>query len=84
MENKGISGTDKKNIIKALKDINSVLGIMDLEPEKPDQKIAAIIRKREEARQNRDWVKADSLRQQLEDMGIEILDTREGTVWKKK
>ncbi len=84
MENKGISGTDKKNIIKALKDINSVLGIMDLEPEKPDQKIAAIIRKREEARQNRDWVKADSLRQQLEDMGIEVLDTREGTVWKKK
>ena len=84
MEDKGISDTDRKNIINALKDINSVLGIMDLEPKELDQRIAAIIREREEARQNRDWIKADSLRQQLEDMGVEVLDTKEGTVWRKK
>ena len=33
---------------------------------------------------NKDYQKADEIRNQLNDMGIEIEDTAEGTIWKTK
>ncbi|MHC6179898.1 cysteine--tRNA ligase [Clostridium sp. JNZ X4-2] len=41
-----------------------------------------LIAEREEARNNKDWVKADEIRDKLKDMNIDILDSKNGTVWK--
>lgn len=43
--------------------------------------IEALIAKRNQAKKDKDFATADSVRAQLLDMGIEIQDTREGTRW---
>ncbi len=41
-----------------------------------------LIAERNEARKNKDFAKADAIREELAQKGIEIKDTREGTIWK--
>jgi cysteinyl-tRNA synthetase len=43
-----------------------------------------LIRRRERARSGRDWATADKLRDQLADMGVEVVDTRAGTTWRRR
>ena len=47
------------------------------------REVEALIEKREKARKNKDWESADSLRRELRKMGIEIIDTKEGPVWRE-
>ena len=56
---------------------------MNLKPEQIEQEIEEIIRCREEARKSGNWDMADSLREKLLEMGIEIGDTKQGTVWNR-
>ena len=46
--------------------------------------INALLKKRQEARQNKDWKTADLIRYDLETAGFEIQDTSDGPVWRKK
>lgn len=41
-----------------------------------------LIAERNEARKNKDFARADAIREELAQKGIDIKDTREGTVWK--
>ena len=45
--------------------------------------IEALIAERNRARKERDYDRADEIREQLADMGVDIEDTREGTRWKR-
>jgi len=83
MDRNGLSPSDKEKALKALARINSVLGIMDLEPPKVDQDMETLIEQREQARKNKDWDTADRLRRELKEMGIEVIDTKEGPGWRK-
>jgi cysteinyl-tRNA synthetase len=49
-----------------------------------DQEIESLIKKRNDARRNRDFAAGDRIRQELLDRGIVIEDTREGTKWRRK
>jgi len=51
--------------------------------DKIDEIIDEILKIRENARKNKEWVKADAIRAELNEIGIEIEDTREGTKWRK-
>jgi cysteinyl-tRNA synthetase len=82
MDKRGLSVTDKDEILKALGRIDSVLGIMDLKPGAVDADIQTLIDTRERARKDKDWETADRLRRQLKDAGIEIIDTRDGPMWR--
>ena len=84
MDRSGLSTGDKEKVLKAMERVNSVLGVMDLEPPKIDREVEALINKRTEARKRRDWKEADRLREQLRAMGIEVIDTREGTIWRRE
>ena len=77
----GLSADDKEKALKVLERINSVLGVMDLAAPVVGQEVEALIEKREQARKNKDWESADRLRQELKEMGIEIIDSKEGPVW---
>ena len=44
--------------------------------------INKLIKIRSEAKKNRDWEKSDKIRNQLKELGIELIDTKEGTIWK--
>jgi cysteinyl-tRNA synthetase len=47
-------------------------------------KVEALIQARVSARQNKDFAEADRIRDELDAMGVELLDSREGTTWKAK
>jgi len=83
MDQKGLSPGDKQKVEDVLKGINSVLGVMDLELPEPDEQVQDLIKKRDAARRDKDWESADRIRQELGEMGIELIDTRDGTVWRR-
>ncbi len=56
------------------------LDAMELDPQLIDEKIAA----RKQARMNKDWALADAIRDELDEMGVEIMDSPEGTTWRMK
>ncbi|KAA0258093.1 cysteine--tRNA ligase [Deferribacter autotrophicus] len=71
-----------------MKDIvNQVLGIIVKTPEEwfeknlplPKNELLKLIEERATARKNKDFEKADKIRDKLESMGIELLDTPKGT-----
>ncbi len=46
--------------------------------------ISRLIKERNEARKNRNWVRADEIRDELQAMNIELIDSKLGTEWKIK
>ena len=46
-----------------------------------DVKIDKLVKKRDEARKNKDWAASDKLRDELKNMGVTIQDTPQGTRW---
>jgi cysteinyl-tRNA synthetase len=83
MDNKGLSASGKNKVLKALAGIDQVMGIMDLEPAELDEAVESLITQREQARDNKEWDTADMLRKRLKEKGVEVIDTKEGPVWKK-
>lgn len=61
-----------------------ILGlILDREEENLDDEIEELIQERQDARKNKDFAKADEIRDKLLAMGIVLEDTREGVKWKR-
>ena len=46
--------------------------------------IDELVAKRNQARADKEWALADTLRDQLTERGVEILDSAQGTTWRKK
>ncbi len=74
--------------ITLLYDIDKVLGlridkIVCLTDDSLDDTCIALIKEREEARQSKNYLKADEIRGILKERGVEIKDTISGTKWKK-
>ena len=61
-----------------------VLGIiLEQEAEILDEDIEALIEERQQARKDKNFQRADEIRDQLQNMGIILKDTREGVTWKR-
>lgn len=79
---------DKEEILKALKKIDSVLGVIFFRAARSAGHDEAFIRRKIEernaARAVRDWATADRIRDKLAEMGIELLDLKTGTEYKVK
>lgn len=70
-----------KDTIESLCD---VLGIItERKAEVLDGEVEELIAARQQARKEKDFARADQIRQQLLDMGIVLEDTREGVKWKR-
>lgn len=78
IDQKGLSREDKKRVVQALEGINAVLEIMDLEAPKVSEAVEALIQEREAARKAGDWERADRIRQELKNLGMDVADTRSG------
>ncbi|OQC73791.1 MAG: Cysteine--tRNA ligase [Deltaproteobacteria bacterium ADurb.Bin002] len=79
-----ISGEDARKILEALQKINDVLQVMDFKKPIDDRQIDELIQKREKARQAGLWQEADLLRNRLAGLGVDVLDSRQGTIWRFK
>ncbi len=84
LKDKELSDGEKRYVIEV---IDSVLSLDLFAEEEVDSdlssKVEALIEKRSEAKANKNYELADEIRNELTSMGVEIMDTKEGTVWKK-
>ena len=73
-----------KKTVGLIDELTDVLGIKAKE-EKDDlsKEVEALIEERQNARKNKDFKKADEIRDKLTEMGIVLEDTRQGVKWRK-
>ena len=74
---------DAESILKELKEVDAVLGVVIPEAAEIDDNIEKLIQEREEARKNKNFDRADEIRDKLLKKGIELEDSADGTIWKK-
>ncbi|PIP47314.1 MAG: cysteine--tRNA ligase, partial [Deltaproteobacteria bacterium CG23_combo_of_CG06-09_8_20_14_all_51_20] len=82
IDGKGMSASDSEKVLQSLERVDSVLGILVLSKPSQAHDIEALLKERENARNNKDWQKADSIREELKQRGVEIIDTKNGPVTK--
>jgi cysteinyl-tRNA synthetase len=75
-----LDGAEKYALLAAW---DAVLGL-DLERDaregfEPSEEIAALVADRDAARAVKDWAKSDEIRDQLVAMGLEVMDSADGT-----
>lgn len=76
----------------AIRHLGKMLGIMWYNPSEWVQLgvnfdttfIESLVEQREKARVEKDWKRADQLRDRLHSMGVELEDSDTGTIWRKK
>ena len=82
----------KRETLANIEFIDKLLGIGGKEPfsyfqigidKETKAKIEALIEARDSAKKEKDYAKADTIRNELSSMGIAIMDTANGTVWEK-
>lgn len=84
MKDEAVPPEDKLAVVF---DMDRVLGLnlADVKEEQAiDGETEKLIKEREEARAQKDFARADQIRDELLEKGIELKDTPKGTVWKKK
>lgn len=64
-------------------ELTGVLNIIQKKDEVDEEQINELIEKRTAAKKNKDFAESDRIRDELKEMGIELLDTRQGTTWTK-
>lgn len=81
---KDFSADYAKKVLKVLEDLCGVLGIETTKEEEIlDEEIEKLIEERQAARKNKDFARADEIRNQLLEQGIVLKDTREGVKWSR-
>ena len=73
-----------RGLLDRIVKLGDVLGlILDKKEELLDADIEKLIEERQAARKNKDFARADEIRNELPEKGIILEDTREGVQWKK-
>lgn len=89
--NKAEDNNERQQLASELKALGNILGLLQDNPEDflqgnsdNSNEIEALITARDQARADKDWAKADSIRDQLNDMGVEIEDAGGKTTWRMR
>ncbi len=77
-----VNGHTKLELIKKFDKVFALNLIREKSVASNDEEIQSLIEKRNEAKKNKDFELADSIREELKIRGIELIDTREGTKYK--
>lgn len=84
IDKKELGESDKTLLLEALARMDQVLGVLPLEEEaSAPAELLAFLDERESARKLKDWGRADTLRQKIQDAGWVIEDTPQGARLKK-
>jgi cysteinyl-tRNA synthetase len=82
--NENTNKSDIEMIISLITELGNVLGILkEKQSDILDADIEALIEERNQARKNKDFARADEIRDMLKNSGIELEDTRQGVKWKR-
>jgi len=87
--NKHLAKNPKKKTLllfyKTLKELDTILKVLSFEKAKPlEKEIQNLVNQREQARKNKNWAAADTIRDELRKKGVILEDTPEGIRWKFK
>ncbi|MCC6274559.1 MAG: class I tRNA ligase family protein, partial [Leptospiraceae bacterium] len=84
MDNSSISKEDMADCLKYFHSIDSLLGVLEFQKrENHDAEIENLVRERILAKENKNFKKADEIRDLLNRKGIVIEDTKTGVKWKR-
>ncbi len=84
MSEEKVSAAEGEEILRMLKKLDTVLGVISFEVEDIDAEIEALIDARTEARKQKDWSEADRIRKELESRGIVLQDRGGETIWHRE
>ena len=73
-----LSSSAAQQVIALMRRFDTVLGLLTPSEEEVDTQVTALLQERQEARQRRDFARADALRAQLLQRGYSIEDTPQG------
>ena len=80
----GCSKELARGLLDLLTSLTDVLGLVtERKPQILDAEIEALIQERQDARKARNFARADEIRQELLEKGIQLKDTREGVKWQR-
>ena len=74
----GVSRKAAKAALDSLEAICDVLGLLSKKEDELPEEIAALVRERAEARNNKDWARSDELRNRIVSAGYILEDTKQG------
>ena len=78
------SGAYASELKKLILKLGDVMGlILEDKEEVLDEEVERLIEERQQARKNKDFARADEIRDELAGMGIQLKDTREGVKWSR-
>ena len=84
LQEKNTASTVLQSFVETFEGLMDVLGIaLAEEKELLDDDVERLIEERLEARKNRDFQRADAIRDELKEQGIVLEDTAQGTRWKR-
>jgi cysteinyl-tRNA synthetase len=78
-----LSSADARRAAAAIREMDSVLGVLDDGGQDLDADLEAMLEARADARRSRDWRRSDELREALAAAGIVVEDTPVGQRWRK-
>jgi cysteinyl-tRNA synthetase len=73
-----LSEADAQQVTALMHRFDTVLGLLATDEETHDSQVEALLHERQEARAQRDFARADALREQIHELGYTIEDTSEG------
>jgi cysteinyl-tRNA synthetase len=83
LDAKGMSDKQSQQILETFQRLNTMLGIFDLELKPLDRTEEGLVQRREQARRDKNWQEADRIRTELQQYGIRLWDTADGTRWER-
>jgi cysteinyl-tRNA synthetase len=78
-----LDGDQAKQVLDFMRQADAVLAVIDFDRQASDQRVADLIAQRTQARADKDFGKADALRDEILSLGIALTDTPTGTCWKR-
>jgi cysteinyl-tRNA synthetase len=78
-----LSTADAQQVIAQMRRFDTVLGLLEPDDEPVDSRAEALLWERQEARQRRDFARADAIRDELSQMGYTVEDSPQGSRLKR-
>jgi len=78
-----LDGDQAKQVLDFLRQVDAVLAVIDFDRQESNDRVARLIEERAQARQAKDYCKADTLRDELLSLGVCLADSPTGTGWKR-
>ncbi len=83
INNRELDADQVSRVLDFMKQANHILDVIDFEDFDGDEQVGRLLEERNQARQEKNFERADALRDELRAMGVHVTDSPSGTRWKK-